>query len=299
MSNLVEALAKTSAFEEYAKAFTALSGLPFALYPPVSWQLSLHGKRNEARYCALLARNRHACASCLQLVRRLSRLASDEAHTVHCPSRLCVTAVPIRVRTQLIGFLQTGQVFCTPPAQAQFRAVSKQLKRWGLDSEMGELREAYFAVKVVPWRKYQSLIKLLKIFARQLSMAGQTILTRQEHADVPLIERAKEYIRQHQREKIRLGIVARARRTSMYYFGKRFKQETGLSFPDYVARVRVEESRNLLLNPNLPIKDIASEVGFKSVKHFSRVFKRIVGRPPGAYRALAPMKVRRQNPAKS
>jgi AraC-like DNA-binding protein len=299
MSNLVEALAQTTAFQQYAEAFTALTGLPLALYPPESWQLSLHGKRNEAQYCALLARNRHACASCLQVVRRLSQLASDEAHTVHCPSRLCVTAVPVRVRTQLIGFLKTGQVFCAPPTQAQFRAVSKQLKKWGFNPQAPGLRAAYFAVKVVPWGKYQSVIKLLTVFARHLSMAGQTVLTRQENPDLPLIARAKEYIRQHQREKIRLGRVARACRRSMYYFGKQFRLETGLSFTDYLARVRVEESRNLLLNPNLRIRDIASEAGFKSVKHFSRVFKRIVGQPPGAYRALAGMKVRRQNPAKS
>lgn len=299
MSNLVEALAKTTTFQQYAEAFTALTGLPLALYPPDAWRLSLHGNQNEARYCSLLARNRHACASCLQVIRRLSQLASEEPHTLHCPSGLCVTAVPIRIREQLLGFLKTGQVFCARPTLAEFRALSKQLKKWGLDPNAHELRDAYFAVKVVGWRKYRSLIKLLAIFARQLSMAGQTILALQENADVPLIERAKDYIRHHQREKIRLGRVARACRMSMYHFGKRFKLETGLSFPDYVARVRVEESRNLLLNPNLRITDIASEVGFKSVKHFSRVFKRIVGRPPGAYRALAAMQIRRQNAAKS
>lgn len=299
MSNVVEALAKTSAFQQYVEAFTALTGLPLALYPPDSWQLSLHGKPNEAKHCALLARNRHACASCLQEARRLSQLASEEARTVHCPSRLCVTAVPVRLRTELLGFLQTGQVFCARPTQAQFRSISKQIRKWGLDPNARELRDAYFAIKVVPWRKYQSLIKMLKIFARQLSIAGQTIQTRQERADVPPIERAKHYIRQHQREKIRLGTVARACRISMYHFGKRFKLETGLGFPDYLARVRVEESRNLLLNPNLRIRDISSEVGFKSVKHFSRVFKRIVGRPPSAYRALAATLIRRQNPARS
>lgn len=298
MSNLVEALAKTSAFQQYAEAFTALTGLPLALYPPDSWQLSLHGKRNEAKYCALLARNRHACASCLQVVRRLSQLASDEAHTLYCPSRLCVTAVPVRLRNELIAFLKTGQVFCARPTEAQFRAVSKQLRKWGLDPNARELRDAYFAIKILPWRKYHSLIKLLRIFARQLSMAGQTILSWQENTEAPRIERAKDYIRQHKRGKILLGRVARVCRMSMYHFGKRFKLETGLSFPDYLARVRVDESRNLLLNPNLRISDIASEVGFKSVKHFSRVFKRIVGRPPGAYRALAAINVRRQNPAK-
>jgi AraC-like DNA-binding protein len=52
--------------------------------------------------------------------------------------------------------------------------------------------------------------------------------------------------------------------------------------------VRVEKAKNLLLNPNLRISEIAYEVGFQSLTHFNRVFKRVVGQSPTDYRAELP-----------
>jgi AraC-like DNA-binding protein len=49
--------------------------------------------------------------------------------------------------------------------------------------------------------------------------------------------------------------------------------------------VRTERAKNLLLNPNLRVSEIAYEVGFQSLTHFNRVFKRILGRSPTDYRA--------------
>ena len=284
MSNPLETLANSNILHEYAEAFTSLTGLPLALCPVECWQLSLHGKRNEARYCALLSRNPRACASCLSVMKRLSRLASEHAQTVHCPSGLCVTAVPVRLGNALVGFLKTGQVFCARPTEGQFRVVAKHLKKWGLGPKLAEVRAAYFANKVVPQRRYRAMIKLLASFSEHLATFAQPILLPHERQDLPLIRLAKDYVQEHQREKLRLARVARICKTSTYYFGKRFKAETGSSFAHYLARVRVEESKKLLLNPNLQIRDIASQVGFKSVKHFSRVFKNIVRQAPGAYR---------------
>jgi AraC-like DNA-binding protein len=63
-----------------------------------------------------------------------------------------------------------------------------------------------------------------------------------------------------------------------------FKKFTGLNFTEYLSRVRIENSRNLLLNPNLRISEIAYEAGFQSLTHFNRVFKRIVGQSPTGFR---------------
>jgi AraC-like DNA-binding protein len=63
-----------------------------------------------------------------------------------------------------------------------------------------------------------------------------------------------------------------------------FKKATGLNFTEYLSRVRIEKAKNLLLNPNLRISEIAFEVGFQSLTHFNRVFKKIVGQSPTDYR---------------
>ena len=115
-------------------------------------------------------------------------------------------------------------------------------------------------------------------------MLSNQIVVQRENAEPPVITRAKQYIHDHQTEDLRLSQVAKAVNTSSFYFCKMFKKVTGINFTDYLARVRIEKSKNLLLNPNLRISEIAYEVGFQSLTHFNRVFKRLLGQSPTEYR---------------
>jgi AraC-like DNA-binding protein len=74
--------------------------------------------------------------------------------------------------------------------------------------------------------------------------------------------------------------VARAVNASATYLSKRFKEATGMTFIDYLGRIRVEKAKNLLRNPNLRVSSIALEVGFQSVSQFNRTFKKVTGRSP-------------------
>src|ERR1700758_1049885 len=106
----------------------------------------------------------------------------------------------------------------------------------------------------------------------------------QQNAEPPMITRAKEFIGKNQGEALSLGQVAKAVNASTFSFCKMFKKATGLNFTDYVSRTRIEKAKNLLLNPNLRVSEIAYEVGFQSVTHFTRVFKRVMGQSPTDYR---------------
>ena len=65
---------------------------------------------------------------------------------------------------------------------------------------------------------------------------------------------------------------------------RQFKKATGLTFTDYLGRVRVEKAKSLLLNPNLRISEIAYAVGFQSLRHFNRVFRELTGQSPTDFR---------------
>jgi methylphosphotriester-DNA--protein-cysteine methyltransferase len=67
---------------------------------------------------------------------------------------------------------------------------------------------------------------------------------------------------------------------------RKFKQVTGVNFVDCVARTRFEKACDLLQNPDLRISEIAFAVGFQSLSQFNRVFKKLSGKSPGAYRAV-------------
>jgi len=282
---LVDALTSSRIYRDYERAFGDMTGLPIALQPVETWQLPHHGKRNENAFCALISKKSRSCAACLQVQERLCQSATNEADTVVCMAGLSDTAVPVRMSDRLVGYLQVGQVFRKKPTEAQFNKVVQLCEKWGIDASRETLKKAYFSGKVISQKEHDSAVKLLTIFAQHLAMLSNQVFIQQENAEPPVITKARTYIHEHQTEEISLGQVAKAVNMSSYYFCKMFKKVTGINFTDYVARVRIEKSKNLLLNPNLRVSEIAFEVGFQSLTHFNRVFKKILGQSPTEYRA--------------
>jgi AraC-like DNA-binding protein len=285
---LIDALTKSKVFQDYERAFSEATGLPVTLRSVESWQLPHHGKRNENPFCAMMAGKSRSCASCLQVQQRLCENATQEPYTTVCDAGLSDTAVPVRLGEKLVGFLQTGQVFRKKPSVAQFDRTAKMLSQWGVDAEVDKLKDAYFQTRVLSPKQYASSVRLLGIFAEHLSMVSNQVVVQQQTAEPPVIARAKQFIHEHQSEDLSLGQVAKAVNTSTFYFCKMFKKATGVNFTDYLSRVRIEKAKNLLLNPNLRISEIAYEVGFQSLTHFNRVFKKIVGQSPTEYRVHLP-----------
>lgn len=282
---LIEALTTSKTYQDYERAFTEATGLPVRLRAVDSWALPHHGRKNENPFCEMMSRKSRTCASCLQTQQELSEKATHEAHTVVCEFGLCDTAVPVRLGEQLVGFLQTGQVLKKKPTNALFERTARLCENWGVQVEREELRKAFFDTKVLNPRQHDSIIQLLAIFAQHLSMISNQVLVQQQNSEPPVITKAKAFITEHQGDDISLGDVAKAVNTSTFYFCKMFKKVTGINFTNYLSRVRIEKAKNLLLNPNLRISEIAFEVGFQSLTHFNRVFKKIVGRAPTEYRS--------------
>jgi AraC-like DNA-binding protein/ligand-binding sensor protein len=231
-----------------------------------------------------MADHNRACAACLETQQKISDAAGAEPRTVKCFAGLCDTGVPVSVGEELLGFLQTGQVFLKQPTRAQFARTAKQLVDWGWKVDLRRLEEAYFQTRVISPQQYESVLRLLTIFAQHLSIVSNQLMVAKVNAEPPAIARAKQFIQEHQGDEISLGDVAHAVNTSTFYFCKLFKKTTGLNFTEYLSRVRIEKARNLLLNPNLRISEVAFSAGFQSLTHFNRIFKKIAGESPTQYR---------------
>ena len=284
-NHLVERLIESKVYADYERAFSDATGLPLRLRPVESWQLPHHGQRKENKFCAMLAEKSRACAACLQVQQCLGETARDGSKTVNCAAGLSDTAVPVKLGDRVVGFLHTGQIFRKKPTNSQWEKVAQLAKEWGLQIPEQQLRDAWFQTRVVSGREHDAIIRLLEIFADHLSDLSNQIVVQQENAEPPMITKAKQYIIENQAEELSLGQVAKAVNASSFYFCKMFKKGTGVNFTEYVCRVRIESAKNLLLNPNLRISEIAYQVGFQSLTHFNRVFKKTVGESPTDYRA--------------
>jgi AraC-like DNA-binding protein/ligand-binding sensor protein len=288
---LVEKLTRSAIYRDYARAFSDTTGMPIALRAVEYWQPAMRGAANENPFCELMARSNRTCAACLEVQRKLTEKIGDRSRTVTCFAGLCDSAVPIRVGDQLIGFLQTGQVLLNQPTKFRFDRTVKRLVDWGVNVDLRKAREAYFHTKVLTGKQYRATLRLLEIFARHLSILSNQIAIENSDAGPVAVTRAKEFIARNQDGALCLATVAKAVNTSTFYFCKLFKRTTGLTFTDYLARVRVEKAKALLLDRNRRVSEVAYDVGFQSLTHFNRVFRKIVGQSPTDHRhSFASMK---------
>jgi AraC-like DNA-binding protein len=99
------------------------------------------------------------------------------------------------------------------------------------------------------------------------------------------IWKARKFIEDHCIEELSLRKVAKAASISANHLSEKFKQVTGTNFVDYVARTRFQKACGLLRDVDLRISEIAFAVGFQSLSQFNRVFKKLSGKSPSAYRA--------------
>jgi AraC-like DNA-binding protein/ligand-binding sensor protein len=285
---LVEQLSKSRIYQDYEQAFGGATGLPLSLRPVELWQPAQRNKKHENPFCALMAAHSRTCAACLRAQEELSRDTGRQFNSVTCFAGMCDSAVPVRLGAELIGFLQTGQVRTQEPTRKQFLRVARQVVEWGTKVDLRRLEDAYFHTPVLAPKQYESVLRLLAIFGQHLSSISNQLVIRQRNAEPPAVSRAKLFIDEHQADDLSLSEVANAVNTSTFYFCKLFKKATGLHFTDYLSRVRIEKAKNLLLNPNARVSEVAYDVGFQSLTHFNRVFKRIAGESPSDYRRNFP-----------
>jgi AraC-like DNA-binding protein/ligand-binding sensor protein len=281
---MVAQLKASQIFRDYQQAFRDTTGLPLNLRPIEAFDLPHHGDPNENKFCALMAKTNHSCSACLLLQRKVEEEAALEPKTLKCFAGLCDSAVPIRVGENLVAFLQTGQILLHTPSKQEFARTTRELLKFGTDIDLKQMEEAWFQSRVVSKHQYESILRLLTIFAQHLSTLSNQLMVKEEKAESPAITRARVFIGEKHAEDLALEDVAKAVNMSAFYFCKMFKKATGMTFTDYLARVRVEKVKNLLLNPHKRISEAAFEAGFQSLSQFNRVFRKVAGEAPTVYR---------------
>lgn len=276
---LIDALLRSRLFRDYETVFTKATGLPLALRPREYWQLAHRGKKNENPFCAQLAEHPETLSICLQAHEQMIQHTGDIPHTVTCPFGLTETAVPVKLGTETIGYLRIGQVLRRSPTSADTEKVTQKLETHGLRFTK-QIREAWEHNPLIPPHQYGAIVRLLTFFADQLSALINQIVLEKQNAEPPLVQKARDYIERHKGEPLTLSAVSQAAGASVFHFCKVFRKSTGLKFTDYVARVRLEDARTQLLNPNRRISEVAYDVGFQSLTQFNRMFKRVFGQSP-------------------
>lgn len=100
------------------------------------------------------------------------------------------------------------------------------------------------------------------------------------------IRDVQKYIQMNFASNITLEYVSQMVGFNATYFSSLFKKETGINFLEFLTEVRVNEAKRLLADSKKSVADVAYEVGYSDVKHFSKVFSKVAGIHPSKYRKL-------------
>ncbi len=101
---------------------------------------------------------------------------------------------------------------------------------------------------------------------------------------VNLVKEVSNYISEHFQEEINNKLIGEKFKFHPNYINSLFKTHTGYSLHQYLIMRRISKAINLLQETNLPISEISGIVGFKSINHFSRFFKKTIGTSPRDFR---------------
>jgi len=98
--------------------------------------------------------------------------------------------------------------------------------------------------------------------------------------------RAKEIMQARLSSDLTIAQIAQECRLTPSHFARAFRRSTGLAPYRYLMQLRIEEAKRLLVQPHLPLADIALICGFGDQSHFTRVFGQVIGVSPGAWRRV-------------
>jgi LacI family transcriptional regulator len=99
----------------------------------------------------------------------------------------------------------------------------------------------------------------------------------------PLVAAALLFIAAHSHENIRVGAVAKHVHATVRSLRRHFHAALGRTRMEEIARLRLERAKRLLVESDEPIKQLASNCGYRDVKHFHKVFRADEGTTPGEY----------------
>ena len=128
------------------------------------------------------------------------------------------------------------------------------------------------------------VLELFVLISRALKMEWENSIKNKSPKVRELVQVSVKYINNNFERDISLGDIAKFVFLSPSYFIRAFKEETGISPINYLLKVRIERAKELLVESDMKISDIALNVGFSNQQRFNEIFKKHTKITPLQYR---------------
>jgi two-component system response regulator YesN len=187
-----------------------------------------------------------------------------------------------------------------PAAIAEVHATLNQLQQEGatqsivaqlLDDLFGHIQRHAKSMAAEPLPGRDAITAIVRAsrtydqLASWVDVQLQPLLMRQHSATTPrqLVRALVALVHTAYADDISIQAFAAEHNVSLAYFSRLFKIEVGVTFSDYLTRVRIEKAKELLARQDLRLSDISALVGYDDPKYFSQIFRKAAGESPLAY----------------
>lgn len=149
-------------------------------------------------------------------------------------------------------------------------------------SEIVEKLYREYSEKKYAWKAaVKALISELVLVALREMPEGQN---RTQEKEVVRMKHILEYIALHYYRDITLKSCADAVGFNSTYLSRYFSSTMGITFQEYIKRLRIDRAKWLLMTEKLPVTEVCSQSGFRDIKTFNKLFKKECGMSPTAFR---------------
>ena len=269
---------------EFQRDFELVSGMKLAFLD----ELGLGDDLNHASspMCHALQASREGRAMCARSRHALLAEVGKKPRCLTCDAGLNESVVPLNVGGIRAGYFVFGGIRALPTDPGAPGLITRKLCKNGIPIAETRLKEDFLATRGVARPTLDACQRLVLLFARQLAQKLTDHHGEPDASMPPMVLKACRFIRAHALiDYINLTEVAKNCGVSTGHLSRLFHHSTGLTFREYLARVRVDNARNLLLRTRRNVTEIAYDSGFQSLSQFHRVFLKAFGMTPGKLRS--------------
>ena len=223
--------------------------------------------------------------------------AAATVHTAPYLALLAEHAVSGYSRKHISIYSESSAVILVQCAQEDQESMAHRLYEQ-LDALLGRLdqedmKEAAFGITegFLSWDRLQDVCTRLGEKTRNAGAESVSVFSEEElyRGDLHVrresaTEEIDEYIAGHYMEELSLTLLAERFHYNSSYLSRFYKQKTGCGLAEHIIRVRLKEACRLLQSTEEPVRMIAEQCGFDSMKYFTATFKRVLSMTPAQYR---------------
>jgi len=126
----------------------------------------------------------------------------------------------------------------------------------------------------------------IKLWVKTILMKSIAFISNEYIQLNPIIKSIIEYTELNFQQDINIKVLASQFYVNADYLGRLFKSEVGLTYTNYLNKIRLEKAKYLLLNSHMKISDISKQVGYTNTNYFFTIFKKIIGTSPQDFRRI-------------